>query len=89
MAPTPTPTPSTSGPVTITAPSNGATVSGTVSIVTTKSSPSQWENIYIDGNYLASSPPTTFSWDSTTVSNGNHTITAKRVQFKRPGGGNC
>ncbi len=74
--PTPTPTPA-SGPITITSPSNGATVSGTVSIVTTKSSPAQWENIYIDGNYLASSPPTTFSWDSTTVSNGNHTITAK------------
>ncbi len=76
IVPTPTPTPA-SGPVTITAPGNGATVSGTVSIVTTQSSPAQWENIYIDGNYLASSPPTTFSWDSTTVSNGNHTITAK------------
>lgn len=79
IAPTPTatPTPPTSGPVSITAPSNGATVSGSVSIVTTYGSPAQWENIYIDGNYLASSPPTTFSWDSTTVANGNHTITAK------------
>ena len=77
IAPTATPTP-TSGAVTITSPANGATVSGTVSIVTTKSSKVQWENIYIDGNYLASSPPTTFSWNSTrVVSNGNHTITAK------------
>jgi hypothetical protein len=75
--PTPTPTPAPGGPVTITAPSNGATVSGSVSIVTTKASPAQWENIYIDGNYLASSPPTTFSWDSTSVANGSHTISAK------------
>jgi hypothetical protein len=75
--PTPTPTPAPTSPVTITAPSNGSTVSGTVSIVTTKSAPAQWENIYIDGNYLASSPPETFSWDSTTVSNGSHAITAK------------
>jgi hypothetical protein len=74
---TPTPTPAPGGPVTITAPSNGATVSGSVSIVTTKSSPAQWENVYIDGNYLASSPPTTFSWDSTSVANGSHTISAK------------
>jgi len=80
--PTGTPTPA-SGPVTITSPSNGATVSGTVSIVTTKSSKVQWENIYIDGNYLASSPPTTFSWDSTTVSNGNHTISAKGFNSSR------
>jgi hypothetical protein len=80
--PTGTPTPA-SGPVTITAPSKGATVSGTVSIVTTKSSKVQWENIYIDGNYLASSPPTTFSWDSTTVSNGNHTISAKGFNSSR------
>jgi len=84
IAPTPTPTPTpASGPVTITAPANGATVSGTVSIVTTKGSRVQWENIYIDGNYLASSPPTTFSWDSTTVSNGNHTITAKGFNSSR------
>ena len=79
-APTPTPTPTpTSGPVTITAPSNGATVSGTVSIVTTKSSPAQWENIYIDGNYLASSPPTTFQWNTTSVPDGTHTISAEAL----------
>ncbi len=84
IAPTPTPSPTpASGAVAITAPTNGATVSGTVSIVTTKSSKVQWENIYIDGNYLASSPPTTFSWDSTTVSNGSHTILAKGFNSSR------
>ena len=36
-----------------------------------------WENFYIDGKYYKSSPPYTFSWDSTTVINGNHTISAK------------
>jgi hypothetical protein len=67
----------TAGPVKINAPSNGATVSGTVSIATTFSSPVVWENIYIDGNYFTSSPPSTFSWDSTIVANGSHTISAK------------
>jgi autotransporter family porin len=33
--------------------------------------------IAIDGNYLASSPPTTISWSSSAVSNGSHTISAK------------
>ena len=89
IAPTPTPTSTpTSGAVAINAPSNGATVSGTVSIVTTKrGSKVQWENIYIDGNYLASSPPTIFSWDSTTGSNGSHTIPREGIQFKPYSGG--
>ncbi len=93
VAPTPTPTPIPPTPTPTAAPTqgrsrsqrlaNGATVSGTVSIVTTKSSKVEWENIYIDGNYLASSPPTTFSWDSTTVSNGSHTILAKGFNSSR------
>jgi Big-like domain-containing protein/galactose oxidase-like protein/Kelch motif protein len=66
-----------SGPVKITAPSNGATVSGTVTITTQMDSSAVWENIYIDGSYFASSPPSTFSWNSTTVANGAHTISAK------------
>ena len=65
--PSPTATPTPTPAVKITAPINGASVSGTVSIVTQVSSAVSWINIYIDGNYFASSPPYTFSWNSTTV----------------------
>jgi hypothetical protein len=37
----------------------------------------QWVNIYIDGNYLTSSPPYNFNWDSTSVADGTHVISAK------------
>jgi len=77
---TPTATPTSTavaGNVRITAPANGATVSGTVSITAQVSSVVSWINIYIDGHYLASGPPYTFSWNSTTVANGAHTISAK------------
>ena len=30
-------------------------------------------DVYIDGNYLASSPPLSFIWNSGTVANGSHT----------------
>ncbi|HWJ41212.1 MAG TPA: Ig-like domain-containing protein [Candidatus Limnocylindrales bacterium] len=70
--PTPTPTP-TAGHVTITSPSSGATVSGTVSIAVSVSSVS-WVNFYVDGSWIASSPPYTVGWDSTGVSNGLHSI---------------
>ena len=71
--PTPTATP-TSGQVTITSPSNGATVSGTVSITTQYGSPVSWLNFYIDGAWVASSPPSTLSWNSTSVANGRHSV---------------
>jgi hypothetical protein len=63
-------------PVTITAPANNATVSGTVSITAQNAPGIAWTNVYIDGVYFASSPPLTFSWDSTNVANGSHTISA-------------
>jgi hypothetical protein len=71
--PTPTPTPASST-VQITSPTNGATVSGTVNIAVSASSSVTWVNVYIDGAYFASSPPYTFSWDTTKVANGSHTI---------------
>jgi hypothetical protein len=71
--PTATPTPG-SGQVTITSPASGATVSGTVSIAVTISSPVSWVNFYIDGTWVASSPPYTYAWSSTGVSNGQHTV---------------
>jgi hypothetical protein len=73
MTAVPTATP-TSSLVAITAPLNNATVSGTVPITVTKAASVSWENVYIDGNYFASTPPATFSWDSTTVPDGAHTI---------------
>jgi hypothetical protein len=74
----PTATPQQNQVISITSPADGATVSGAVNIVTTfQSPPIVWENIHVDGNYLASSPPNTFSWDSTKVSNGSHVIDAQ------------
>jgi hypothetical protein len=66
-----------SSAVTITSPSSGSTVSGSVGIAFNEGSDTSWVNLYIDGNYLASSPPTTISWSSSAVSNGSHTISAK------------
>ncbi|HZO82183.1 MAG TPA: alkaline phosphatase family protein [Candidatus Binataceae bacterium] len=58
----------------ILSPANGAAVFGTVSIATQASPPVSWVNLYVDGKYIASSPPYTFSWNSATVTNGSHTI---------------
>jgi hypothetical protein len=75
VTPTATATPAV---VKLTAPANGATVSATVTIVAQVSRPLvDWINVYIDGHYLASGPPFTFSWNSTTVANGVHTISTK------------
>ena len=65
-----------SGGATITQPANGATVSGLVTISLIADSGVQWSNFYIDGNYYASTPPLTITWDSTKVPNGTHTISA-------------
>jgi hypothetical protein len=72
--PTPTPTPTPIPAVMITSPADGTSVSGTVGIITQVTSSVSWINIYIDGNYFASSPPYIFSWNSTSTSNGSHTI---------------
>src|ERR1700733_11603195 len=57
-------------------PGNGATVSGTIPLSLGVGSSVQWSNFYIDGNYYASTPPSTAAWDTTTVANGLHTISA-------------
>ena len=70
---TPTATPTQAA--VITSPRTGATVSGTVPISVQVNSPSViWVNFLVDGKYLASSPPYTYNWNSTTVSNGGHII---------------
>jgi hypothetical protein len=60
--------------VNLTSPTNGSTVSGTVTVVIAISSSVSWADAYIDGNYFTSSPPFIFNWDSRTVGNGKHTI---------------
>ena len=62
--------------VRITSPSDGATVSGTTSVVVQVSAEVSFVDLYIDGEYLASSPPYTFSWNTTTEPNGTHTVSA-------------
>lgn len=62
--------------VVIRAPRTNDTVSGDVAIDTQVSSNVKWINTYIDGKYLASSPPYSFAWDSSTHAGGGHTISA-------------
>lgn len=71
---TPAPTPTPAGGVTISSPKSGATVSGTVSIAVQNLAPVVWVNFYVDGNWMASSPPFTVAWNSTGVANGQHTL---------------
>ena len=73
---TATATPTSTATVTITAPRGGATVSGAVPILVSAAGTVAFVNVYIDGAYLASTPPSTISWSSTTVSNGSHLISA-------------
>jgi len=74
--PTPTPggTPTPAGSVSITAPKSGTTVSGSVSIAVQTVAPVSWVNFYVDGTYMASSPPFSMSWNSTAVGNGQHSL---------------
>ncbi len=66
--------------IAITAPTNGATVSGTVSLQATASDDHQLTEVrfFVDGRLLGHifAPPYSFSWDSRTVFNGSHTLTA-------------
>ncbi len=67
-----------SGPtsaVRVTSPASGATVSGVVPVSVNVDASVQWINFYVDGTYMASSPPYIYNWDSTNfVLNGGHSI---------------
>lgn len=64
-------------PIEISSPQQSSTVSGPVRIVVEpQSADVVWVNVFVDGKYLASSPPYTFTWDSTRYSERHHTITA-------------
>ncbi len=73
-----------SNAVSLSSPSNGSTVSGNVSIAAAIGSGVGWINFYVDGDYLSSSPPLNFNWNSGSVGNGNHTISARA--FSSSGG---
>ncbi len=62
--------------VSITSPQNGATIWGTVNVTTSASSTVQSINLYVDGALLTSGPPSTFSWNTTTLPDGSHALTA-------------
>ena len=76
IPPTPTSAP-TSAAVVITAPGTQVHVEGTITFSAIKSAACQWINFYIDGNYIASSPPSSILWDSTSVPDGAHTLSVK------------
>jgi len=67
----------TTAAVIIMAPGDQTYVEGTISIAAIKSSSCQWINFYVDGNYVASSPPSSILWDSTSVGDGTHTLSVK------------
>ncbi len=58
----------------ITAPTAGSQISGSILIAANQPAGVTWENFYIDGNWIASSPPFSFNWNSKQISNGTHTI---------------
>ena len=70
---------------TVTAPAANATVSGTVALTATATAATQYNlsitsvEFLVDGTSVgtAMSSPYTVNWDSTKVTNGSHTITAK------------
>jgi len=66
-----------SSAISLTSPSNGSTVSGNVNVAATEGSGVGWINFYVDGSYVQSSPPFNFNWNSGSVANGNHTISAQ------------
>ncbi len=66
-----------SSAVSLTSPANGSTITGNVNIVAVAGSGVGWVNFYVDGSYLSSSPPLNLNWNSGTVGNGSHTISAE------------
>ncbi|MFX0062256.1 MAG: Ig-like domain-containing protein [Candidatus Hermodarchaeota archaeon] len=76
------PPPDTTPPtVSITNPADGATVGGTISVTASASDNVGVDKVefYIDGSLQATdtSPPYSYSWDTTSYSDGSHTIMAK------------
>jgi len=87
-APTPTPTPMpTPSPscISITAPSNNATISGTIKIATKDTCPGAWfESLLVDGVHAGSFALGAVSYNTTKLSNGVHQFKVTS-QSKNPG----
>jgi hypothetical protein len=60
--------------VTILSPADGASVSGTVTVKASMGPDAWWAHLKVDGELVATSPPYTFTWDSTKAANGSHTL---------------
>lgn len=61
----------------IVGPPSASGASATIPIGAGLESGVQWVNIYVDGNFLASSPPLALNLDTGKLSNGNHTVSLK------------
>jgi hypothetical protein len=73
VSPTPVPL-----AVAITGPANGAHIQGAISFAAVKESANVlWMNFYVDGTWIASSPPDAIVWDSTSVTDGVHSLSVK------------
>ena len=62
----------------ITSPARSSVVSGTVTIVTQEQAPISWMNAFVDQQWFVSdggAKPYSVQWNSTTVPNGQHTLT--------------
>jgi hypothetical protein len=76
--------------VAVTAPSSGATVSGTVTLTATATASATYSltimsvSFMVDGTVVgsASASPYSFMWNSTTVADGSHSVTAKATDSK-------
>lgn len=71
-------TPVTGTTLAITAPANGATVRGTVAVTATAPPGATQVALHVDGVLQSSdsAPPYTFDWDTTSVADGMHALTA-------------
>jgi thermitase len=79
--PDPDPTDTTAPTTSITSPANGATVSGTISVAASASDNVGVTKVefYLNGALAATdtSSPYSWSWNTTTVANGSHTLSSK------------
>jgi hypothetical protein len=79
-APSSTPTPSSAGAeISINAPSNGQTLSGTVPVAVTLGPDVYWNQLQVDG-VSGWTGTGNCTWNSTTVANGTHVLTVRVFQ---------
>jgi hypothetical protein len=77
---TPTPIPTNVGnEITINSPPSGQTVSGMIAINVTLGPDVYWDQLMVDGTAVTSASGN-FSWDSTAVANGLHTLMVRAFQ---------